>query len=236
MKAALRSNWLAVRSVYRKLFRLMECFVIVLVHLVLISCTTVFPGSTETRAEPTPLPDEYFCDIVPRKVVSSALDFDVYTTGYSHSNIPDSSISWECRLTSLDERGFEKGAVLIEYTSGDWWYVGSTKYWSPANTSAPQDATLNVDSVTLPGHEGQGWVIGRDENFDDRGMFVWRYPNGHHLVLRIIHNGEPRPDSIPQGLQELAVTIMDKIPPIAAGPDIPYTVYPENKTTAAVDN
>ncbi|CAM3050735.1 DUF3558 domain-containing protein [Actinomyces slackii] len=208
----------------------------VLICLSISSCAAVSPNSTASNSSPTPLEGNNLCDVVSSETVMNALKFPVHRYGYAHWGNSGSSDRWLCNLTSLNDRGLDEGRISIEYTANDTWKTIAGRVWSPLNTSAPGDETLKVESVALPGHEGQGWIIGRAEKAEDYGTFVWHYPSGYYLVIWVAYGDIPAPASTSQGLQDLAVTIVDKIPPIAAGPDIPYTVYPENKTTAAVDN
>lgn len=231
----LRHRVSLVRSLHRRA-RVMA----VAVCLALCSCSSP-PWATQRHSPtPTPLTDEYLCDIVPASVLNESLKFRTGQAYYSHSG-GNGGISdrWECTLISPRVSPDNKQTIKIEYIDHDHWNTSAGWAWSPLKESVPEDEKLNVDPVTLPGHEGQGWIIGSPPNVEDRPILAWQYPNGYYLVVSKSYTpGAPAPDSNLQALEDLALAVIDKIPPIAAEPGYAFTVYPDDSSTdkSAQDN
>ena len=210
--------------------------IVVVACLALCSCSSL-PWAAQTQSPtptPTPLPDEYLCDIVPADVLHDSLDFRTGRVYYSHSNasgeekVGNQYDDWECTLTSPDT----KQKIKIKYTINNHWYAAVGEVWSPLAESAPENEKRNADPITLIDHEGQGWIIGDSPDVNDRSILAWQYTSGYYLVVSMGYKPEaPVLDSNLQALQNLALAVIDKIPPIAAEPVHLYTTYPDDDPT-----
>mgnify|MGYP000032592346 CR=1 FL=1 len=197
--------------------------------LALCSCSSL-PWAPQTQSPtPTPLPDEYLCDIVPADVLNDSLNFRTGHMIYSHyGGNEDYSDGWECTLMSPDI----KQMIEIKYTINNHWNTPTGWVWSPLTESAPEDEKRNADPITLMDHEGQGWIIGRSPDVNDRPVLAWQYLSGYYLVISMSYKPEaPVLDSNLQALQNLALAVIDEIPPIAAEPDLVVTTYPNDDPT-----
>ena len=166
---------------------------------------------------------------MPASVLNDSLSFRTGQTYYSHSG-GNGGISdrWECTLISPDD----EQRIGVLYISYDHWSTPAGFIWSPLKESVPEDEKLNADPITLPGHEGQGWIIGSSPDVDNRPVLAWQYPSGYYLVVSMRYS-EKAPTLVnkPQSLEDLAVAVIDKIPPIAASPTQAFTVYPDDSST-----
>lgn len=203
--------------------------------LALCSCSSPPWAPQRHSPTPTPLTDEYLCDIVPASVLNDSLSFRTGQTYYSHyGGNGGYSDRWECTLISPDD----EQRIGVLYISYDHWSTPAGFIWSPLKESVPEDEKLNADPITLPGHEGQGWIIGSSPDVEDRPVLAWQYPSGYYLVVSMRYSEEAPTVNKPQALEDLALAVIDKIPPIAASPTQAFTVYPDDSSTdeSAQDN
>ena len=150
----------------------------------------------------------------------------------SCSSLPRAAVNqyddWQCALTSPDINQ----TIQIKYVFNNHWDTPAGWVWSPLTESAPENEKRNADSITLPDHDGQGWIIGDSPDVNDRSVLAWQYPNGYYLVVSMGYKPEaPAPDNNLQALQNLALAVIDEIPPIAAEPVHLHTIYPDNDPT-----
>ena len=206
----------------------------VVAGLGLCSCSSLPRAAQIQSPTPTPLPDEYLCDIVPASILSDSLNFRTGRVYYSHSSSrgEEKAVNqyddWQCALTSPDINQ----TIQIKYVFNNHWDTPAGWVWSPLTESAPENEKRNADSITLPDHDGQGWIIGDSPDVDDRSVLAWQYPNGYYLVVSMGYKPEaPAPDNNLQALQDLALAVIDKIPPIAAEPVHLHTIYPDDDST-----
>ena len=202
----------------------------------LCSCSSL-PWAAQTQSPtptPTPLPDDYLCDIVPANILNDSLSFRTGRVYYSHSSSrgEEKAVNqyddWQCALTSPDINQ----TIQIKYVFNNHWDTPAGWVWSPLTESAPENEKRNADPITLPNHEGQGWIIGDSPDVNDRSVLAWQYPNGYYLVVSMGYKPEaPAPDNNLQALQDLALAVIDEIPPIAAEPVHLHTIYPDDDPT-----
>ncbi|MCR2052664.1 hypothetical protein NSA19_07340 [Actinomyces bowdenii] len=165
-------------------------------------------------------------------MLHTSLHFSAGQTQYWHRASGDNAYDrWECTLVSVDDRQ----RIGIEYINLDHWTTPAGTFSSPLRdpTLVPEDDKEDHSTpITLPGHEGQGWMIGRSPDPQARTVLAWQYPDGYYLIVSMRYEeGAPAPDNNAQALQDLAVAVIDRIPPIAAGPDQEFTIHPDDQST-----
>ncbi|WP_126382556.1 SH2 domain-containing protein [Actinomyces howellii] len=156
---------------------------------------------------PTALSDPYLCDIVSAEVLKTTLKFQAGHEYYlSHNR--DEYDWWSCELVSpgLDQ------AVKIEYTDNDRWSTVMGDLSASSNGPVIENPDWRAESIGLPGHEGQGWYVTNASRREAR-ILIWRYPDGYYLVISVRYkDGAPSPEDSTQAMQDLALTVVDKIP------------------------
>ena len=186
--------------------------VILLTACVVVGSCSSVPWSRHT---PTPSPsrtalsDPYLCGLVSAEVLESSLKFQAGHVSYlSHSRDAYEYDWWSCEL---DSPGYDN-AVKIEYTINDSWFTLPGDIYSPLNGPVAENPDWRAESIGLPGHEGQGWYVTNASRREAR-VLIWRYPDGYYLVISVRYkDGAPSPEDNTQAMQDLALTVVDKIP------------------------